>query len=58
MSLGLYLLGFFILLAGVAWGLSALGVASLWIGIVALILLGLGIMSGVARTRAKDPPEA
>lgn len=57
MSLGLYLLGFFILLAGVAWGLSSLGVSSLWIGIASLILLGAGIMSGVARTRAKDPPE-
>jgi hypothetical protein len=56
MSFALYLVGFIILIAGVAWGLSALGVSSTFIMIACLILLGLGILTGAARTRMKDPP--
>jgi hypothetical protein len=58
MSFGIYLAGFAILLIGVLWGMSIAGVPSIWIGITALILLGIGIISGVSRTRSKDPPEA
>jgi hypothetical protein len=56
MSFGLYLLGFVIVIAGLAWGAVALGVAPLWIGIGAVVLLGIGIFSGATRTRQKDPP--
>lgn len=56
MSFALYLVGFAIVIAGVAWGMSTAGIAPLYIGIVCVILLGLGIVSGVSRTRAKDPP--
>jgi hypothetical protein len=55
MSFGLYMLGFLILLVGVGWGLMAAGVPQIWVVIALLILLGLGIMSGVKRTRPKDP---
>jgi hypothetical protein len=58
MSFAIYLVGFAILLIGVLWGMSAAGVPTLWIGIVALILLGLGIITGVSHTRTKDPPQA
>lgn len=58
MSFAIYLAGFAILLGGVVWGMSAAGVPTLWIGIVAMVLLGIGIISGVSRTRSKDPPEA
>lgn len=58
MSFGIYLAGFIILLAGVIWGLSTAGVPPIWIGIVALILLGIGIITGVSNTRSKDPPQA
>lgn len=57
MTFGLYLLGFVIVIIGLAWGASALGVAPLWIGIGALVLLGIGIFSGATRTRQKDPPQ-
>jgi membrane-bound acyltransferase YfiQ involved in biofilm formation len=57
MSFAIYLLGFVILLAGVIWAMTAAGIPSLWIGIVALILLGLGIITGVSSTRSKDPPQ-
>lgn len=56
MSFGLYLVGFLILIGGVAWGMDQAGIAPVWIGITAVILFGLGMVSGVGRTRAKDPP--
>jgi hypothetical protein len=55
MSFVLYMIGFLIFLAGVAWGASVAGVPTLYIGIGALIILGIGIFSAVARTRTKDP---
>lgn len=55
MSFALFLIGLVLLVAGIAWGLSAMGLAPLYIGIVCLIVLGLGIMSAVSRTRTKDP---
>ena len=56
MSFMLYVIGFLIFTAGVAWGMSAAGISSVWIGIVCVILLGLGILTGVSKTRSKDPP--
>ena len=57
MSFFLYLLGFAIFLGGLAWGLSVLGVPQLYIAIAVVVLLGIGILTGVARTRSKDPPQ-
>ena len=57
MSFGLYLGGFIVVIAGLAWGAVQLGIAGVWIGIGAVVLLGLGIVSGVARTRQRDPAE-
>jgi hypothetical protein len=57
MSFAIYLVGFIILLAGVIWGMSVAGLPSIWIGVAALILLGLGVITGVSQTRSKDPPE-
>lgn len=56
MTFALYVIGFIILIAGVAWGLTAAGVAQTWVMVVAVVLLGLGIATGAARTRSKDPP--
>ncbi len=58
MSFAIYIVGFVILLAGVMWGMSAAGVPQIWMGVVALILLGIGIITGVSNTRSKDPPQA
>ena len=55
MSLVIYLVGFVILIAGVAWALVVAGVPHLYITIACIILLGLGILTGVTRTRSKDP---
>ena len=55
MSFALYLLGFVIFVAGVAWGLSVAGLSTTYIAIAVVVLLGLGIFTGVTRTRTKDP---
>lgn len=56
MSFGLYMLGFIVFLTGVAWAAVVAGVPQLYIIIGVVILLGLGILSAVKRTRPKDPP--
>jgi len=56
MSFAIYLIGFLILIGGVAWGLVVAGVPATYVGIACVILLGIGIVTGVARTRTKDLP--
>ncbi|MFN2316647.1 MAG: hypothetical protein ABR551_09970 [Gemmatimonadales bacterium] len=56
MSFMLYLGGFLIVIIGVGWGMIRAGISPPWVIIAGIILLGLGILSGVARTRSKDLP--
>lgn len=56
-AFSLYVIGFIVLMAGLAYGAHLLGVSATWIGVGALIMIGLGVMSAVARTKSKDPPE-
>ncbi len=56
MSFALYLIGMIIVICGLAYGAFMLHVAPQWIGVGVIVLLGLGILTGVARTRQKDPP--
>lgn len=56
MSFALYLVGFLLIIAGVAWALITAGVALVKIAIACLILLGIAVLSGVVKTRPKDPP--
>ena len=56
MSFPIYLLGSALVIGGVAWGLSIAGVSQKYIMIACLIMLGIAILSGVAKTRMKDPP--
>jgi hypothetical protein len=55
MSFAIYLVGFAILIGGVAWALIIAGVPELYVVITSVILLGIGILTGVSRTRGKDP---
>ncbi len=55
MSFALYLLGFVVLIGGVSWALVTAGLAHHWILIIGVILAGVGILTGVTRTRGKDP---
>ena len=56
MSFLLYLIGFIVFIAGLAWLATTVGVSQIYIMIGAVILLGIGIFSAASRTRAKDPP--
>jgi hypothetical protein len=55
MSFGLYLAGYVILIIGLALGAHLLHVPQHWIVVGVIVLAGLGIVSGVARTRQRDP---
>jgi apolipoprotein N-acyltransferase len=55
MSFGIYLIGFLILIGGLAWAAVLLHVAAHWIAVGAIVLLGLAILKGVQATRGKDP---
>jgi hypothetical protein len=55
MSFGLYLIGFLLLVAGIAYGLTLMNVPGQWVAIAVVVMMGLGIVSGVSRTRMKDP---
>ena len=56
MSFALFLIGFVILIGGVAWGMVHAGVATTWVAITCVILLGLGILTAVKNERSKDRP--
>jgi hypothetical protein len=55
MPFALYMVGLVLLVGGVAWGLVTAGLAPVYVGIACLIVLGIGIMMAVSRTRTKDP---
>jgi hypothetical protein len=57
-SFGLYLIGFIVLSIGIMFAASILGVGNQWLAVIGLVLLGLGVITGVAKTRKPDPAEA
>ena len=50
-----YILGFLILIGGLAWGAVELGAPHLWVTIGSMILLGIGIIMGASSTRVHRP---
>ncbi len=57
-SFAIYLVGFVVLIIGLVLAAYLVGVPAQWIGIGAVVLIGLGILTGVSRTKRPDPPEA
>jgi len=55
MSFGLYLIGFLVLICGLIYGATLMHIPSHWIVMLTLVLVGLGIVTGVKNTRSKDP---
>lgn len=55
MSFGLYSIGFVIVIGGLIYGAYLLNIPTRWVVVGAVILLGLGILTGVKATRQKDP---
>jgi len=50
-----YLIGTLLVVAGLAYGASQVGVSQIWIVAGALVIIGLGLMGGIVKTRQKDP---
>jgi hypothetical protein len=54
MSFGLYAIGFAIMICGLIYGAHLMHMPAHWIAVCAIVLLGVGILSGVKATRQKD----
>jgi uncharacterized membrane protein len=54
MSFGIYIIGFLILIGGLIYGAVLIHMPSHWIVVCTLVLVGLGILTGVKNTRQKD----
>jgi hypothetical protein len=55
-SFAIYLIGFIILIMGLAMAASLLGVSTTWIGVGIIVLVGVAVLTGVSRTKRPDPP--
>jgi uncharacterized membrane protein YiaA len=55
-SFATFLIGYFIFVVGLAVAAYLLHVQGQWIGVGALILIGLGILTATQRTKPRDPP--
>ena len=48
----IYLIGTLLVVAGLAYGADRLGVGQVWIVAGALVIIGLGLMGGIVKTRS------
>ena len=55
-SFGTYLVGFIILIVGLAIAAYLLNVPQMWIFVGVIVLLGIGILMATSRTKRRDPP--
>jgi hypothetical protein len=55
MSFALYVIGFIILIIGLSYGAYLAHIPAHWIAVGDIVLIGLGIVTGVTGTRQKDP---
>ena len=55
-AFGTYLLGFLVLIIGLAMAAYLLNAPAMWIAVGVVVLLGLGILMATSRTKQKDPP--
>ena len=54
MSFGIYSIGYAIMIGGLIYAAYLLHMPAHWIAVGAIVLLGVGILSGVKATRQKD----
>jgi hypothetical protein len=55
-SFGTYLIGYIILVIGLAIAAFLLNLPPMWIGVGAIVMIGIGILTATSRTKMKDPP--
>lgn len=56
MTLVIYLVGWLIFIGGVCWALVSMHVSQHTIEIVAVIMVGVAVITGATRTRHRDRP--
>jgi hypothetical protein len=54
-SFSTYLIGFIVLIIGLAIAAVLLGVSTTWVTVGAIVLIGFGIVTATTRTKPKDP---
>ena len=55
-SFSTYLVGFIVLVIGLAVAAYLVNVPPTWIAVGVIVALGLGILMATSRTKQKDPP--
>ena len=55
-NFAIFIIGFVIVIAGLAYGASMAGMSPQWIGVGVAVLVGLGVVMGVTKTRTKEQP--
>jgi hypothetical protein len=53
-SFGIYVLGFLVLIGGLTYGATLMHMPTRWSVALDIVMVGLGIVSGVKNTRQKD----
>lgn len=54
MSFGIYIVGYLIVIGGLAYGATLMHVPTHWIAVGVLVLTGIALVTGVQVTRQKD----
>lgn len=57
-SFSTYLIGFIVLVIGLAFAAYLLGASTVWILAGAIVLIGLGVLMATTQTKPRDPPTA
>lgn len=55
-SFATYVVGFVIIIVGLAIAAHLVNVPTLWIAVGVIVALGIGIVTATSRTKMKDPP--
>ena len=53
-NLAIFIIGFVILIGGLAYGASMAGMSPQWIAVGVAVLAGIGVVMGVTKTRIKE----
>ena len=56
-SFSTYLIGFIILIVGLALAAFYLNLPVIWIGIGVVVLIGIGVLMATTREKPRDPPK-
>jgi hypothetical protein len=55
-SFSTYIVGFIILIVGLALAAYLLNVPTMWIAVGVIVLIGVGVLMATSRTKHRDPP--